>query len=1181
MSDPEKSTSAPLPWIVLSGLLGVFAVGVPAVQNSAKKDTDKKDAIVADTSANLPVSGRDPYKPIYDFHATHDGRWTPEDDLRKFPHGYEAEFLIATVPDPIDSPLGHAFDEVVDAIQRAVEKKNGYVLDRCWLPWELDRRIRQKSDKITDLETLRQANPGVLLFRHGKDKARHIDHPGLCVVFLVGETPIGGLHKRAFTKALNMMTAAGHPIEKPVRVLGPYFSGSQNSLQFAISDWLDGSASWFRHRPRYRFDIITGSAGVLRPADFFDIHTYGVESSEPNARRAEQISVHSTMIPTPTVLNATLRYLARRDACSADEWIGAKISNRVNEKVAILTESSTSFGQQFAALAKDEQLVYLRFPLHISCVKTEFTQALHKKEEQLGIKHDEGLLRSTFDDSVNTSEGIPAQGGQATTAANGQVLSNILATIARENCRYVGILATDARDKLFLIRLIREYCPDVHVFITETDQLLLHPDSRYHMRGVIIGSTYPLVGANQRWVRPNVPERVLFPSSAAQGCYNAALIHMGLQSRLLEYRAPTFVTSDDPQTEDLASRRPPIWISVVAPDGSFVPLQVFTNYEDPAGYIYQNPDPPAPSASSSMLRYPGAMLPVGIGLFAFWVVIIYQAWFNPCSRMFWQPASIGGQFSLPQLCYRNLLLGSQVLLAAPILALVSAHAHHHTYESIWMPILGAGMLGIVIFLLLGMIKPLCWPPSRLKQIARWLSPGELQHGRSELWIWTLLNLLIVGLFVSFTVLFLMRFWIYGDQVRRNLFFVRAVDLGSGLSPLTPLLFMSMGFFAWAFFQLKRNHLADRYRVPPPYPATPTDHEAFQRVDALDCRTQEEVRYELMMLRHPRTVAMLFAALIGLGFGVWEHSLPSMEGWSWDGIFFVGFWLLFGMTASLLIRLVYLWSSTKKLLRGIALIPMMRIFVRLPIKITDLFGKYLVTQKPQLAHLEVQAHQLRLLVQAVEGDLAAPKELTKLGQTSETIDRLLCDHLKPGVSRIEMVAAERKIGALLSGASAACLRVLAPSWQGLSVEVAFGEGGAQSTTNDPSWVALAENLAAAQSIIHVSQYFVQLRNLVWSGMICSSLLLLAATCYPFHPEHVLLMCLMCLTGGSIVAVIYLLIEMNRDELVSRISKTTQGRFLDSGFISSFLTYIVPIVGLLAAQLSGSFRWLLEPLLRVMK
>jgi len=62
----------------------------------------------------------------------------------------------------------------------------------------------------------------------------------------------------------------------------------------------------------------------------------------------------------------------------------------------------------------------------------------------------------------------------------------------------------------------------------------------------------------------------------------------------------------------------------------------------------------------------------------------------------------------------------------------------------------------------------------------------------------------------------------------------------------------------------------------------------------------------------------------------------------------------------------------------------------------------------------------------------------------------------------------------------------------------------------------------------------------------------------------------------------LVEMNRDEVVSRILKTTPGKLsFDSGLIGSFVTYVVPALGLVTAQLSGSFRWLLEPLVHVMK
>jgi hypothetical protein len=120
------------------------------------------------------------------------------------------------------------------------------------------------------------------------------------------------------------------------------------------------------------------------------------------------------------------------------------------------------------------------------------------------------------------------------------------------------------------------------------------------------------------------------------------------------------------------------------------------------------------------------------------------------------------------------------------------------------------------------------------------------------------------------------------------------------------------------------------------------------------------------------------------------------------------------------------------------------------------------------------------------------------------------------------------------------------------------------------------------VIYVSQFFVQLRNLVWAAVITASLLLMAATSYPFHPEKLLLIGLILLSAAGMVGVLYVLIDMNRDELVSRVTRTTPGKFsFDSGFIGSFFTYIVPAAGVLAAQLSGSFRWVLEPLLRVMK
>jgi hypothetical protein len=265
---------------------------------------------------------------------------------------------------------------------------------------------------------------------------------------------------------------------------------------------------------------------------------------------------------------------------------------------------------------------------------------------------------------------------------------------------------------------------------------------------------------------------------------------------------------------------------------------------------------------------------------------------------------------------------------------------------------------------------------------------------------------------------------------------------------------------------------------------------------------------------------------------------------------------------------------------------MRAFSRLPSKITDVFGKYLFTQKPQLAHLQIPAHQLRLLCDEVAKDAEAPESLRTLHTTADEIDALLAQHLLHGTKRGAARRAEREVHEKLNGIAALCIDALAPRGKWLAVDDAFGAGQGKEVKlvdwKDPAWVAMAESVAATQVVIYLSQFFVQLRNLVWSAMISASLLLMAATSYPFHPEKLLLVGLIALSASGIASVLYLLVEMNRDEVVSRVTKTIPGKFsLDSGFIGSFFTYIVPTVGVLAAQLSGSFRWILEPLLRVMK
>lgn len=1181
--DPDKTKSTPLPWLLLTGLLGVFAVGVPQTgsntpTSAAKKEEKKDDAITS------RVAYDDPLKPVFDFHKSHDHRTlTPAEEIRRNIHGYQTEFLIATVPDPIDSPYGHAFDQTVDAIQRAIEKKDGYILDRSWLPWELDRKAKPKPGEPPS--NLRETKPGILLFRHGRDKNKKVEQPGLCVVFLVGETPMGGIHKQAFYESLRIMTDVGHPEHVPVRVVGPYFSGSQTSLQFVLGDWWalgDSNYSLVKPHPVFRFNIISGNATAIRKNEFF---SFEANKEQFPAWRQDGVEFSSTVIPARTTLGAVLHFLTRRDGSSTSERIPSGVE-LVPGKVALLTEGSTGFGKAFASLNND-QVLSLRFPLHISRVKHEYNNASREKDRKSGLSEEDPLLALSITDDQGSGEGVPSQGGSATTAANGQVLSRILTTISREQCRYVGVIASDTRDKLFLIRLIREYCPDVRVFVTDGDLMLTHPEYRYYMRGVIIGSTYPLVPRNQNWVKETTTERVLFPSVGAQGYFNATLMQFGLNDQLLEYRAPRFALQGMEQAE-IADERPPIWISMVAPNGAIVPLHLYTQFDDKSGYVARRTSESDPESSRifAALDYPGAMLPIGLGLLVWWSFLITRAWGSPYTRMFWKGGSL---LSLPDLFYRNIILGSQAILAVPVLCAVWTHAEAKGFSSTWPVVFVGTTMFCLAALALGTIKPLC-----RRGVARLLR-GKPLAGESavlpttprdtplETTSWIVLNAGVLLAIFGLGAVFLARFFMYADFARQVLFFVRAVDLSTGLSPMTPLFFVCLGFSAWGFIQLKRTHIAERFSVPSPYPTT----EQFRRIHVADKAVRDEVTYEAIALRHAKPIAGTMIALGAFGLAIWLQSLPTVEGWSWDLVFFAGFSGLFLLSATTLVRLFFLWGQVKGLLDAIAAQPMMRAFGRLPTKVTEVFGKSLFAQKPRLSHLQVPAHQLRLLIDAVEKDPQAPDSLRNLGKTADEIDAILAEQLAAGRKRGVARRAEREVRDRLSGVAGLCLALLAPRGRDLNVDEAFGGGQGKDekkpdTSNDPAWVALAESVAATQVVIFISQFFVQLRNLVWAAVATSSLLLVAATSYPFHPEKLLLIGLIGLSGASMAGIVYVLVEMNRDEVVSRVTRTTPGKFsLDSGFLGSFLTYIVPVAGVLAAQLSGSFRWLLEPLLRVMK
>jgi hypothetical protein len=494
------------------------------------------------------------------------------------------DFLIVTLPDPIDSRVGYMFDTIQDAVQMAVEAR-GWDLDRFWLPWlpsggplRAGADLKPVEVPGTPLQTpLHERQPGLMLFR----KLKQADQPQpLLFVFLVGETPTRGVAKAALIesvetirvyfressqKACRSIDAIGANLRESVldlcqsgaskriapslvglidllsqlmtelvtcrsidvRILGPYFSGSQDSVQHVVQSLLQGPAA--RKGPPLHFRFRSGSA------DRVDAVTF----------RQAGVEFDATVLPFDAVMIELCKYLKDKEGVDLD-------------KVALLTESDTTFGQfnnekigsnsgknWFETIKEctGVTLTQMKFPFHISQLAAA-TRTIDQSASQgsADLVRPSSRMTIPFGDPSAPRDAVPSLAPQMSNVTSEFVLSKIFETISRERFRYIGIVATDPRDTIFLASQIRVYCPDAQLFTVGGDIMLSHPQFSQQLGGMLVGSCYPLFSMAQRWDQPlHKPDRRhQFASQEEEGVYNAAFSLLGSDDleRLYDYAPP-------------------------------------------------------------------------------------------------------------------------------------------------------------------------------------------------------------------------------------------------------------------------------------------------------------------------------------------------------------------------------------------------------------------------------------------------------------------------------------------------------------------------------------------------------------------------------------------------------------------------------------------------------------------
>jgi hypothetical protein len=590
----------------------------------------------------------------------------------------EREYLIATLPDPFDSSSGYWFDTGVDTIQRAAETQF-YGLDRYYYPWKQKSKDKESAPaRLTgdgvpqgpaaaEREPAYRREPGVLVFRRPRqDGVPHL------VVFLVGETATKGIHQGAFRVALNEVQK-GAP-GQPIRILGPFFSGSAHSLHEGVGAWKKSLAETLAGRcvaaggslgpvgapflaacalgrvPAPAFRIITGSARTIDGRSFTD-HFPGRDVEFAT-------TVHSESIFRKVLVDFTV----------AIAGVGVDPS-----KVAILLEVNTAIGKEYNKRFEAEPFrakpergpLVLPFPLHVSDIRAAYNQNATGTEPPLpSLPSFAARLRIPVNEGPGPVDTEPSVTPGMTAATTERILAQMLAVLSRERIKWVVILATDLKDKIFLATLIRQELPDVGLTVTGGDILLSHPDHRYYFQGALIASTYPLYPKNQHWSFPGQGRvrRLILPGESACGVYNAAVALLArpdcLQrdlEYLLEYGPP--FTATPPVKDDQPGWAPPVWLTALGADGPHplhyaVPRRSECRpdeeqwYDEGEAFLYRANVPyragkpnELPADAKFKAQYPGFW----VWPFILFLVVCIAAFFWK-TRRFFKPPGAAGRF---------------------------------------------------------------------------------------------------------------------------------------------------------------------------------------------------------------------------------------------------------------------------------------------------------------------------------------------------------------------------------------------------------------------------------------------------------------------------------------------------------------------------------------------------------
>jgi hypothetical protein len=881
-------------------------------------------------------------------------------------------FVIASLPDPVHTHMALLFDRGIETIQSAAQA-NGYLFSRAWMPWEISTRsespdftVRMAEEQFRDqVESL----PGLMIFQ--KSGGNDGSSAAILFVFVIGETPTGGLHTEQFQNALNirqsiLLGAKTDLTEsKVLRVYGPAFSGSLRSLNSILNA-----------QPHDRFSSILIRSGSI--SSYRAVHDFceSIRAEWASPRAGRESAAASNPIGRPDF--ATFQF--------SDEYQEFYLSHFFNDRhelhshVAVLSEDETAFGNQEVraegssgvepqstgpqdpcqAAEPSNPVIPLRrlyFPREIAQLRDAYQQNVKIQSPADGVKNppQNGLALSLSvtgkeDDSVAPYS--PLQ----TPLSQESILQAIVAALREQHAKVVIIRAADPLDMIFLSRYLRQNYPQARLVTVGADLLMVHDsyDPRFHgilavtPYPILAGAHFPALGSSSEVDKQDEVQR-LFPDSYAVGDFNAlqSLLRPAAEagSQTLptadyaQFGLPSFLDADD------AAWRAHLWLTTVGRDG-YWPVAVLdadvssrkatgTKWPEPSiRSVSTPPRPPAPySVHFSVSWTIFWMLTFGLT-----VLMAFLLTFpNVFSR-----SEILGRFGEDHSRARScllftggvLLLVAQTLFVFPTIIWLGHFGRFGEGLNFWQRVREAssGMwLVMVCYLTSAAWLGIAFSKSFKKRGSPVLARGGIS--------------LCCGI-IFVTLSFTSYLWSKPLGADLGAFLYRYISIGSGVSPSLPILFLLAAWIWWCWQSLTGiTSTEEKHMVLPDssYFDQESPPAADSLVHALVPESSERVRLKALAAKGkewpwkvlgavPMDKKVSISALVGLT-SIFLLMQPSeiaeaFEPITYKWIYWILLYSCLFLVCYLITHIVALWLQFRTLLRAIERLPFRRGFADL-------------------------------------------------------------------------------------------------------------------------------------------------------------------------------------------------------------------------------------------------------------